>query len=599
MATFILLNLRCDMKNNKILLSIMTLLLTCSAYAVEFKPGTYVGEAKGYRGDFKAEVTVSKDKIEKINVVENGDTPILSDAAVRKVSENIIKYQSLRVDGAAGATSSSRAVERAVKNALKNSGADMKALNKRPKIEKVAQLKKEIVNEDVVVIGAGGAGLVAAIEAKLNGAQNVAVLEKMAFAGGNTLISGGEYAAPNNWIQEKEGIKDSPDTFYNDILKGGDNEGDPKLVRVLADNALDGAKWLRDYVNVSFEDRQLFFGGHSVKRSLVPKDATGVEMIKKLLAKADELGIKVYYETPAKELIMDKDRVVGVKAISETTEYIFNAKNGVIIASGGFGSNVQMRMKYNKDIDESILSTNTVGITGDGIEMAQKIGAKTEDMQYIQTYPTCDPISGALLYFGDVRLAGGSILINQEGKRFVEELQRRDVISMAIKKQTGSVAYQFCDQAQVDNSGVAKNHKGEVEYLFNNKLLVKANSIKEAADFFGIDAKELKKTVEKYNQYARDGKDLEFNKRGKLTPFTKEGPFYIMKAVPAVHHTMGGLKIDEDARVIGAKGQPIKGLFAAGEVTGDIHGTNRLGSDAIADITVFGKIAGKNVMLEK
>lgn len=587
------------MKNNKILLSIMTLLLTCSAYAVEFKPGTYVGEAKGYRGDFKAEVTVSKNKIEKINVVENGDTPILSDAAVRKVSENIIKYQSLRVDGAAGATSSSRAVERAVKNALKNSGADMKALNKRPKIEKVAQLKKETVNEDVVVIGAGGAGLVAAIEAKLNGAQNVAVLEKMAFAGGNTLISGGEYAAPNNWIQEKEGIKDSPDTFYNDILKGGDNEGDPKLVRVLADNALDGAKWLRDYVNVSFEDRQLFFGGHSVKRSLVPKDATGVEMIKKLLAKADELGIKVYYETPAKELIMDKDRVVGVKATSETTEYTFNAKNGVIIASGGFGSNVQMRMKYNKDIDESILSTNTVGITGDGIEMAQKIGAKTEDMQYIQTYPTCDPISGALLYFGDVRLAGGSILINQEGKRFVEELQRRDVISMAIKKQTGSVAYQFCDQAQVDNSGVAKNHKGEVEYLFNNKLLVKANSIKEAADFFGIDAKELEKTVEKYNQYARDGKDLEFNKRGKLTPFTKEGPFYIMKAVPAVHHTMGGLKIDEDARVIGAKGQPIKGLFAAGEVTGDIHGTNRLGSDAIADITVFGKIAGKNVMLEK
>ena len=587
------------MKNNKILLSIMTLLLTCSAYAVEFKPGTYVGEAKGYRGDFKAEVTVSKDKIEKINVVENGDTPILSDAAVRKVSENIIKYQSLRVDGAAGATSSSRAVERAVKNALKNSGADMKALNKRPKIEKVAQLKKETVNEDVVVIGAGGAGLVAAIEAKLNGAQNVAVLEKMAFAGGNTLISGGEYAAPNNWIQEKEGIKDSPDTFYNDILKGGDNEGDPKLVRVLADNALDGAKWLRDYVNVSFEDRQLFFGGHSVKRSLVPKDATGVEMIKKLLAKADELGIKVYYETPAKELIMDKDRVVGVKATSETTEYTFNAKNGVIIASGGFGSNVQMRMKYNKDIDESILSTNTVGITGDGIEMAQKIGAKTEDMQFIQTYPTCDPISGALLYFGEVRLAGGSILINQEGKRFVEELQRRDVISMAIKKQTGSVAYQFCDQAQVDNSGVAKNHKGEVEYLFNNKLLVKANSIKEAADFFGIDAKELEKTVEKYNQYARDGKDLEFNKRGKLTPFTKEGPFYIMKAVPAVHHTMGGLKIDEDARVIGAKGQPIKGLFAAGEVTGDIHGTNRLGSDAIADITVFGKIAGKNVMSEK
>lgn len=586
------------MSKNKTLLGIMTLLLALNAYGVEFKAGTYVGEAKGYRGDIKAQVTVSKDRIENIEIVKNGDTPILSDAAAKKVTENILKYQTLRVDGAAGATSSSRAVERAVKNALKNSGADLSKLNKRVKTEKVAKLKQETVNEDVVVIGAGGAGLVAAIEAKLNGAKNVAVLEKMAFAGGNTLISGGEYAAPNNWIQEKKGIQDSKDIFYNDILKGGDNEGDPKLVRVLADNALDGAKWLRDYVDVTFEDRQLFFGGHSVERSLVPKNATGVEMIKKLLAKADELGIKVYYETPATELIVDKDRVVGVKAESATTDYTFNAKNGVIIASGGFGSNVQMRMKYNKDIDDSILSTNTVGITGDGIVMAEKVGAKLEDMQFIQTYPTCDPISGALLYFGDVRLAGGSILVNQEGKRFVEELQRRDVISMAIKSQPGSVAYQFCDQAQVDNSGVAEHHKGEVEYLFNNKLLVKANTIKEAADFFGIDAKELEKTVDKYNEYAKNGKDLEFNKRGKLTPFDKNGPFYIMKAVPAVHHTMGGLKIDENARVINQNGEPIKGLYAAGEVTGDIHGTNRLGSDAIADITVFGKIAGKNVMQE-
>lgn len=220
------------MSKNKTLLGIMTLLLALNAYGVEFKAGTYVGEAKGYRGDIKAQVTVSKDRIENIEIVKNGDTPILSDAAAKKVTENILKYQTLRVDGAAGATSSSRAVERAVKNALKNSGADLSKLNKRVKTEKVAKLKQETVNEDVVVIGAGGAGLVAAIEAKLNGAKNVAVLEKMAFAGGNTLISGGEYAAPNNWIQEKKGIQDSKDIFYNDILKGGDNEGDPKLVRV-------------------------------------------------------------------------------------------------------------------------------------------------------------------------------------------------------------------------------------------------------------------------------------------------------------------------------------------------------------------------------
>jgi len=583
------------MNKKRILALMLCAALSISAFGVEFKEGTYVGEAKGYRGEVKVEVKTSKNKIEEVKVIKNTDTPIISESAAKKVPEQIVKYQSLRVDGVSGATGTSRALTSAVRNALKNSGADLKELNKKPVIE-AKKLVKETQNKDVVVIGAGGAGLVAAIEAKNNGAKNVIVLEKMAFAGGNTLISGGEYAAPNNWVQVKKGLKDSNDAFYNDILKGGDNEGDPKLVRVLADNALSGAEWLKDYINMTFEDRQMFFGGHSVERSLVPQGATGVEMISKLLAKAEELNIPVLYETPATELIVDKGRVTGVKAVSEDKEYTFLAKDGVILATGGFGSNLEMRVKYNKDLDENILSTNTVGITGDGITMAEKIGAQLEDMPFIQTYPTCDPISGALLYFGDVRLVGGSILVNQEGKRFVEELERRDVISMAIKNQTGNAAYQFCDEAQVKLSGVAEHHADEVNYLFNNKLLVKADTIKEAADFFGIDAAELEKTVAKYNQYAKDGKDLEFNKRGKLTPFEAKGPFYIMKAVPAVHHTMGGVKIDENARVINTKGEVIKGLYGAGEVTGDIHGTNRLGSDAIADITVFGRIAGQNVV---
>ena len=583
------------MNKKRILALMLCAALSISAFGVEFKEGTYVGEAKGYRGEVKVEVKTSKNKIEEVKVIKNTDTPIISESAAKKVPEQIVKYQSLRVDGVSGATGTSRALTSAVRNALKNSGADLKELNKKPVIE-AKKLVKETQNKDVVVIGAGGAGLVAAIEAKNNGAKNVIVLEKMAFAGGNTLISGGEYAAPNNWVQVKKGLKDSNDAFYNDILKGGDNEGDPKLVRVLADNALSGAEWLKDYINMTFEDRQMFFGGHSVERSLVPQGATGVEMISKLLAKAEELNIPVLYETPATELIVDKGRVTGVKAVSEDKEYTFLAKDGVILATGGFGSNLEMRVKYNKDVDENILSTNTVGITGDGITMAEKIGAQLEDMPFIQTYPTCDPISGALLYFGDVRLVGGSILVNQEGKRFVEELERRDVISMAIKNQTGNAAYQFCDEAQVKLSGVAEHHADEVNYLFNNKLLVKADTIKEAADFFGIDATELEKTVAKYNQYAKDGKDLEFNKRGKLTPFEAKGPFYIMKAVPAVHHTMGGIKNDENARVINTKGEVIKGLYGAGEVTGDIHGTNRLGSDAIADITVFGRIAGQNVV---
>ena len=265
----------------------------------------------------------------------------------------------------------------------------------------------------------------------------------------------------------------------------------------------------------------------------------------------------------------------------------------MILATGGFGSNLEMRIANNPDMDEKILSTNSVGSTGDGIVMAEALGAQTVDMQYIQTYPTCDPETGTLLYVGDVRLEGRAILVNLEGKRFVEELERRDVISMAVKAQTGGVSYMFWDEASMQASGVNASHKKEYDNLIERGILVKADTVEEAAAHFGIDAKELQATIDRYNQYCADGKDLEFNKRGELTAFG-DGPYYIMKTTPAIHHTMGGLKINTKAQVLTTENEVIPGLYAAGEVTGDIHGTNRLGSDAIADITVFGRIAGHN-----
>ncbi len=285
---------------------------------------------------------------------------------------------------------------------------------------------------------------------------------------------------------------------------------------------------------------------------------------------------------------------MGVKATYDDQTITYNANKGVVLATGGFGANIDMRTKYNPKMDEKILSTNSVGSTGDGITMAENIGAQLVDMEYIQTYPTCDTQSGALLYVGDVRMEGRSILVNKEGKRFVEELERRDVISNAVTEQTGGVSYMFWDESAMEDSGVAVTHESEYNGLLARKQIVKADTIEEAAKFFDIDADELKKTVDNYNQYAKDGEDLEFHKRGELVPFG-EGPYYIMVSKPAVHHTMGGVKINTDAQVIDANGNEIKGLFAAGEVTGDIHGTNRLGSDAIADITVFGRIAGQNV----
>ena len=576
-----------------ILLSLLLVLaLTVTGLAAD---GTFQGEGAGKGGMIQVEVTVENGEIAAINVLSHGETPGFSDA-LGTVSAAMIAANQVDVDGVTGATLSSNGIKAAVTAALAAADITPDQLTAKEVAEVVSD-RESAYTADVIVIGAGGAGLSAAITAAENGAS-VILVEKMSNVGGNTLISGGEMAAPGSWMQEKEGIADDVETFYNDVLKGGDNEGDPALIHVLAENALNGALWLRDDIHVTFEDYMLFFGGHSIKRSLVPLNASGVELIQKLNAKAESLGITIHKGTRATKLEMTDGKVNTVKADYNGQEITYTANKGVVLATGGFGSNIEMRKQYNPQMDEKILSTNSVGSTGDGIVMAQELGAQVVDMQHIQTYPTCDVETGALLYVGDVRLEGRSILVNLEGKRFVEELERRDVISFAVTEQTGGVSYMFWDEASMQASGVAASHQQEYDDLIRRGKLVKADTMEEACAFFGINCDELKATVERYNQYAADGKDLEFNKRGTLTAFG-EGPYYIMVSTPAIHHCMGGLKINTDAQVITTEGAVIPGLFAAGEVTGDIHGTNRLGSDAIADIIVYGRIAGANAAAGK
>lgn len=566
-------------------------LMACGEKAsTSITDGTYQGTGIGKGGEIVVELIMKDNKIQDINVVSQDESEGL-DQAIDIMKEQMLATNSIDADTVSGATLTSAGFRLAVNDAFKKTGVDKSLLVSTEK--PAPEAREEEYTADVIVIGAGGAGLTAAITAAENG-KEVIVLEKMPIAGGNTLISGGEYAAPENWVQEAENLEDNKDLFFEDIMKGGDNESDPALVRILADQALDGAKWLRDEVGMIFEDYMLFFGGHSVERSLVPKNATGYEMISKLSKKLEETGSPLHLNTQATELIQDETgRITGVKATYHDKTITYNATGGVIIASGGFGYNKEMRTKYNPIMNEDYLSTNSVGSTGDGLVMAEKIGGVLTDMEYIQAYPTCDIQSGALLYVGDVRLEGRSILVNKDGKRFVEELDRRDVISNAVLEQTGGVSYMFFDESAMVDSKVSIKHASEYNGLLARKQLVKADTLEEAAAFFDIDAEELKKTVENYNRYAKDGKDLEFNKRGTLVPF-KEGPYYIMVSKPAVHHTMGGVKINTSAQVVSEDGSVIEGLFAAGEVVGDIHGTNRLGSDAIADITVFGRIAGES-----
>ena len=546
---------------------------------------TFEGKAKGYKGDVVAKVTFDGDKIVSIET-DHGETEGLGADAIEKLIPEMVDNQTVNVDTVSGATFSSTALIEAVSAAITESGRDVADYqNEVAGNKEKTESSKDV---DVVVVGGGGAGFAAAVTAKENGA-NVVLLEKMPQVGGNTLISGGEYAAPENDLQKEEGIEDSKELFADDVKEAG---GDPELIDVLAEHATEDAYWLRDDIGVEWLDSLMFFGGHSVKRSLIPAAHSGNELIKNYLKKCEELGIEVITEADVKEILTEDNKITGVKAETPDGELTVNAKS-VVLATGGFGANDEMTYENDHEIDEYVKSTNSPGATGDGIIMAEALNADTVDMDKIQLYPVCDPETGRLLYVGDTRLVGGALLVNKEGKRFVEELGTRREISMAIKAQTDHVGYLLWDEKSNEVTGTMASNPEEAEEQFEKGNLVKADTIEELAEHFDLDKDQLLETVKTFNENSKKEEDPEFNLR-MLGWTIEEGPYYMLKAAPAVHHTMGGLKINTDAQVIDKDGNPIEGLYAAGEVTGGIHGSNRLGSAAIADITVYGRIAGQN-----
>ncbi|WP_314010166.1 flavocytochrome c [Cryptobacterium curtum] len=554
--------------------------------------GAWVGHGIGKHGDMDIEVVTEGGSITRINVLKSRETQGMGDVAIDELSQLIVDNQTLNVDTISGATLTSMAFLTAVSDALDQSGAQSSDWKKRDH----AQLKssQDIPTQaDVVVIGAGGAGFAAAITAA-NAGKKVVLLEKLGVVGGDTSLSGGEMAVPGNWIQVTDGVADSPALLAADMLKGGDNVGDPALVDVIAQGALDSSQWLTFEGGVSWEHDLLFFGGHSVKRSIIPRGHTGSEMIVKLAARADEIdNLTVIRNMRVTSLSTDAagavNSVTAENQITKETATI--TARAIVLASGGFGSNVDMRVKYNPDMDSKILSTDSVGTTGDGLTMASAIGADLIDMEYIQTYPTCDPETGALLYVDDMRLESRAIMVNKEGVRFVEELGRRDVLSNAIKNQTGGMGYMLWNQAAADETGLLVQHEDEYENLESRGIIVKGDTLEEVADHFGIDASTLKATVEHWNDMCAQGTDEDFGYRDKMTPI-EGGPYYLNSYKPAVHYTMGGLHINTEAQVLDSAGNPIAGLFAAGEVAGHKMGTNRLGSCSMADIYTFGRIAG-------
>ena len=555
-------------------------------------PVTAEGTGVGKHGDITVAVTFDAGKIQDIKIVKNAENPILAKKVFTDLKDQVVALSSTDVDLISGATFSAKGFIDAVNDAAKKAGVTLAKADKKA-LKKAARELPKTSNYDVVVIGAGGAGFSAAITAR-NAGANVVLLEKMPAVGGNSLISGAEMNAAGNWVQPKLGINDdSPELHAEDTFKGGDGKGDMKVINVMTHQALDAAKWCRDYLGVRFEDDNLFFfGGHSRKRALIPVGHTGTEFIAKFQAKADELGIPVITNMKAEELIKDKDgRVIGVKATMDGSEYTFNAKGGVVLATGGFGANPEMVKKYNPKIDERFKTTDAPGSTGEALYMAERAGAELENMGYIQTYPICDPLSGAIELIADARF-DGAIMLNQEGKRFVEELQRRDVLSEAILNQTG----QYCWVLWNDNIGKISNtvkaHANEYEAFTKQGIMTTCDDLKCVADFTKIPFDQLQKTVKRVSDMAGKGNDKDFNHRAGLMDM-QQGKYYVIKAVPSTHHTMGGVRINEKAEALTAEGKVIPGLWAAGEVTGVTHGTNRLGGNAYTDIIVFGRIAGE------
>lgn len=436
---------------------------------------------------------------------------------------------------------------------------------------------------DIVVIGAGGAGMTAAIQANQDGAGNIVILEKMAQVGGNTVRSTGGLNAANTKYQQEKGVEDSVELMVEDTIKGGKELNDKELVTVMAEKSAEAVDFVNDIGGDLTEVGRA--GGASVDRIHRPQggSAVGPMLVKALSDKVSALEIPVMLNTEATEILVDENgAVTGVKAKGADGEMTINCK-AVVLATGGFGANPEMVEKYVPTL-KGFKTTNHAGALGEGIVMAENIGAAFVDMDQIQTHPTVEPES-ATMYTEGVR-GDGAILVNKEGKRFVNELLTRDVVSEAILKQTDGISYLIFDQS-------VRESLAATESYIKAGIITEADTIEELAEKLGIDAAEFAKTMEAYTGYQASGTDADFERDDMKQPLTSP-KFYAGVCAPAIHHTMGGVKINTNCEVLKEDGTAIAGLFATGEITGGVHGGNRLGGTAVTDIVVFGRIAGSS-----
>ena len=589
--------------------------------------GDFTGTAKGFGGDVSVTLTLTDGAITGCTAEGKDETEGVGSQAIAKMPGEIAENGSIAVDGVSGATITSTAIKEAAAAAL--TAAGLNPDDYKTAVENDAAAEDSTVDADVVVVGAGGAGMTAAITAAAEG-KSVVILESQSMVGGNSVrATGGMNAGKTVYQDENEfgesagvektlktaaekyadnetitalaktvseqwaayqanptGYFDSVELMELDTMIGGKGINDPELVETLCANSADAIDWLDEHGitlhNVSS------FGGASVKRIHRPVNAEGKTvsvgsyMIPLLQENCEKAGVKMMLDTTATEILTDANgAAVGVKATGASGETVTVNAKAVVLATGGFGANLDMVVKYKPEL-KGFMTTNAPGIQGQGIEMAQAIGAATVDMDQIQIHPTVEANTAALITEG---LRGdGAILINEEGQRFIDEVGTRDVVSAAEIAQTGSYSWLVVDQAMADASSVIQGY-------IKKGYTVTGATYEELGKAMGVDAAAFAETMEKWNGYVEAKNDPDFGRTSFANPLNT-APYYAVKVTAGVHHTMGGLKINANTEVLNEKDEVIPGLFAAGEVTGGVHGANRLGGNAVADFTVFGRIAG-------
>lgn len=532
------------------------------------KKDWYRGTAEGRNGPVVVDVKIVDSKIIDGRVVSETETDFAKPAAKEIIRQAIAKGNAESFDAVSGATITSEATAKAVQNAVALSKGSLED-----------SIKYEDTECDIVIIGAGGAGLTAAIEADARGAK-VILLEKMGIVGGNTNSATGGLNASETSIQKEKGISDSNEQYYQDTMKGGYNINNPELVRFMTDNSAEVVDWLIS-IGADLTDVGKMAGSTN-SRTHRPQGGApvGKHLVDVLSKNVEKAGIDLRLKNTVTDILSENGKASGVKVQAGSSSYTIKAK-AVIVATGGFGANPDMVVSLVPGL-KGFGTTNHKGATGDAFAWFEKFDAATVDMDQIQTHPTVVPGNGVMIT--EAVRGNGAIIVNRDGKRFCSEMATRDVMSKAILEQKGQTAYLMFDQS------VRESLKA-IEGYVKKGLLTQGDTLKEIAKQLEIPEAELEATFAEYNRAQKAGEDSMGRKISEMPRALETAPFYAVEIGPAIHHTMGGVKINTKAEVLTKNDKAVPGLYACGEVTGGIHGGNRLGGNAVADIEIFGKQA--------